>query len=119
MPRFDRILIADWSASGALSPARPCADAIWLGETSAQGSQTRYYRSRATAEAAIAGAIADAKAAGARLLIGCDFPFGYPQGFAQMLTGKTLGRRRLGASGRPHHRHGEKTKTTAFRLQPR
>ena len=90
MPRFDRVLIADWSASGALSPARPSADAIWLGETSAQGSQTRYYRSRATAEAAIAGAIADAKAAGARLLIGCDFPFGYPQGFAQMLTGKPL-----------------------------
>lgn len=86
MARFDRVIVADWSAAGQLSPARPSANAIWLGITSAQGTTTRYCRSRAEAEAVIMGEIATNSG---RLLIGFDFPMGYPQGFAAKLTGES------------------------------
>jgi molybdopterin-guanine dinucleotide biosynthesis adapter protein len=88
LPRFDRILIADWSASGTPSPARPSSNAIWLGQTDSTGTQTSYHRSRATAEAALSQAITRAKASGESLLIGFDFPMAYPQGFATALVGQ-------------------------------
>jgi hypothetical protein len=90
--QFDRILIADWSAASTLSPARPSADAIWLGQIDASGAQSSYYRSRASAEAAIAQAIESALACQTRLLIGFDFPMGYPAGFAERLTGQPAAR---------------------------
>lgn len=85
MPRFDRVIVADWSAAGQLSPARPSANAIWLGETSTHGTATRYCRGRAEAEAVLRATIASGEG---RLLIGFDFPMGYPQGFAARLTGQ-------------------------------
>lgn len=88
MRRFDRVIIADWSASNACSPKRPSANAIWLGRTDATGSQTEYHRSRASAEAALSGAIDAAIAKGETLLIGFDLPMGYPKGFALALTGQ-------------------------------
>lgn len=91
MRRFDRVIIADWSASSAPSPARPCADAIWLGTTSQCPditTITEYYRTRAAAEAAIVAGINSAIQTGERLLIGFDFPMGYPQGYAERLTGR-------------------------------
>lgn len=81
---FDRVIIADWSASGNLSPVRPSADAIWLGITDQTGTETRYFRGRAVAEGFLAEQISGAKG---RLLIGFDFPMGYPAGFAVRLTG--------------------------------
>lgn len=87
MPRFDRVIVADWSASSARSPARPSADAIWLGSVDADRASSTYHRRRAEAEAALAQAIDAAQAAGESLLIGCDFPMGYPAGFAARLTG--------------------------------
>ena len=73
MQRFDRVIVADWSASSALSPARPSADAIWLGHIDANGAQSSYHRSRASAEAALSQAIDSAVVKGESLLIGCDF----------------------------------------------
>ena len=90
--QFDRILIADWSAASTLSPARPSADAIWLGQIDASGAQSSYHRSRASAEAAITQAIETALASQTRLLIGFDFPMGYPAGFAARLTGQATAR---------------------------
>ncbi len=84
MSCFDRVIVADWSASSALSPARPSENAIWLGITDATGTTTAYFRGRAAAEAALSAEIAAAKG---RVLIGFDFPMGYPVGFAQQLTG--------------------------------
>lgn len=84
MPPFDRVIVADWSSAGQRSPARPSANAIWLGTTSAQGTTTTYCRSRAEAEAMIC---AEITSGAGRLLIGFDFPMGYPQGFAIQLTG--------------------------------
>ncbi|GLS87522.1 hypothetical protein GCM10010873_24960 [Cypionkella aquatica] len=85
--RFDRVIIADWSAASARTPARPSADAIWLGSIDATSAQSSYHRSRADAEAALVAAIKRAVAGGDSLLIGCDFPMGYPKGFAARLTG--------------------------------
>lgn len=82
--RFDRVIVADWSAAGTLSPAKPSANAIWIGVSDATGTETRYFRSRASAEAFLAQEIAIAQG---RLLIGFDFPMGYPAGFARRLTG--------------------------------
>ncbi len=48
----------------------------------------QYHRTRAQAEAYVREQIQDAQAQGTRLLIGCDFPFGYPRGFAHALTGR-------------------------------
>jgi hypothetical protein len=85
---FDRVVIVDWSASSAPSPARPCKDAIWIGVADADGVVTSYHRTRAAAEGALTALIAR----GGRVLVGCDFPFGYPAGFAQRLTGRAEAR---------------------------
>ncbi|MDZ7905391.1 MAG: molybdopterin guanine dinucleotide synthesis [Cypionkella sp.] len=90
--RFDRVIILDWSAASAPSPRRPSADAIWLAEADARGENVQYHRTRASAEAQLMGAIRAAHSTGARLLIGCDFPFGYPAGFAAALTGQASAR---------------------------
>jgi molybdopterin-guanine dinucleotide biosynthesis protein B len=84
LPHFDRVIIADWSASGTCSPARPSPDAIWIGVTDAFGTTTTYHRSRALAEAALS----DLLAGQDRVFLGFDFPMAYPTGFAALLTGE-------------------------------
>lgn len=85
--RFDRVIVVDWSAASSASPRRPSPDAIWIGRAGAIEGET-YHRTRHDAEIALRGDIAAARAAGHRLLIGADFPFGYPMGFARALTGQ-------------------------------
>ena len=85
---FDCVIIVDWSAASAPSPSKPSADAIWTCRADTRGEQTQYHRTRAQAEAYLRGHINAAQTHGARLLIGCDFPFGYPCGFAHALTGQ-------------------------------
>lgn len=82
---FDRIIIVDWSAASKPSPRKPSADAIWLGEADCP---PRYFRTRAEVMAALSLICAEAVATGRRVLIGADFPFGYPAGFAGHLTGQ-------------------------------
>ncbi|MFN3644036.1 MAG: molybdopterin guanine dinucleotide synthesis [Gemmobacter sp.] len=86
--RPDAVLIVDWSAAARPTPPRPSADAIWIGRADARGVTARYHRTRADAMAALSSSIDAAVAAGQRLLIGADFPFGYPAGFARALTGR-------------------------------
>jgi molybdopterin-guanine dinucleotide biosynthesis protein B len=81
---FDRVIIADWSAAGAPSPAGESADAIWIGTADASGTQATYVRTRAEAEAMLTAALA----LPGRSLIGFDFPMGFPAGFAARLTGR-------------------------------
>lgn len=89
MTPFDRVLVLDWSAASKPTPTRPSPDAIWLGEATAVAPATaRYCRTRAEAAALLHESVAAALAAGERLLIGADFPFGYPAGFAAALTGR-------------------------------
>ncbi len=85
--RFDRVIILDWSAASHPSPRKPSADAIWIGRAGAIAGET-YHRTRADAEHCLRTEMAAARRAGQRLLIGADFPFGYPTGFARALTGR-------------------------------
>ncbi|MFN3144519.1 MAG: molybdopterin guanine dinucleotide synthesis [Paracoccaceae bacterium] len=82
---LDRILVVDWSARATPSPRTPSPDAIWTAEA---GHPTLYHRTRSEAMDAIAATIRDALDRGQRLLVGLDFPFGYPAGFANRLTGQ-------------------------------
>ena len=87
MTPFDTILVADWSAGKRAGPT-PRKDAIWLGMTrDGIDDEPLYCRSRQEAEQAIVQLIAQETEAGRRLLCTFDFPFGYPAGFAQKVTG--------------------------------
>ncbi len=81
---FDRVAILDWSSAGV--PKRG-ADSIWLGVADAAGVDAVNWPTRAAAAAALDDLVRDSVAAGARLLLGVDFPLGYPDGFGRALTG--------------------------------
>ncbi|MDQ2807152.1 MAG: hypothetical protein M3Z04_09625 [Chloroflexota bacterium] len=89
---FDVYLAVDWSARSLPSPARPSADALWVGEALAAApheSQESYWRTRAACVAHVRARLLTHVAAGRRVLIGCDFPYGYPAGTAAALAGGT------------------------------
>ncbi len=87
MTGFDTIVMIDWSG-GNDTGARPRKDAIWAGVS--RGGQPQdpvYLRNRIAAEAWIADLIETELGTDRRVMIGFDFPFGYPAGFAEALTG--------------------------------
>ncbi|MEO0370891.1 MAG: gephyrin-like molybdotransferase Glp [Pseudomonadota bacterium] len=87
MTKFDTVAIVDWSA-GNDTGSRPRKDAIWMGiARDGQTEEPVYLRNRPVAEHAIADLIDAELAAGRRLFLGFDFPFGYPRGFGEALTG--------------------------------
>ncbi len=85
---FDTVLIVDWSARSTPSPARPSPDAIWIGSAGAGAEPPRYVRTRHAAEQYLRHRLREAREAGRRVLVGFDFPFGYPAGFAEAVTGR-------------------------------
>lgn len=80
---FDAVIMVDWSGGNDRGPT-PCKDAIWIGEA---GCAPVYCRNRAVAFDWLSDRMATAMARSERLLIGFDFPFGYPSGVAQHLSG--------------------------------
>ncbi|MEY4983773.1 MAG: Molybdopterin guanine dinucleotide synthesis, partial [Pseudomonadota bacterium] len=86
-PLFDRVLVADWSAS-ATPATGPGPNTIWVGDAAGDAVQARHFATRRTAEAWITAEIAAARDAGRRMLVGFDFALGYPAGFAARLTGQ-------------------------------
>ncbi len=85
--RFDRVIVADWSAANLPTSAVNRANAIWLGCHDVEGGAEWHHRTRASAEEQLRTLIASA--AGQRLLIGFDFAMAYPAGLAARLTGTT------------------------------
>ncbi len=85
--RFDRVIVADWSAANLPTSAVNRANAVWLGCHDAEGGAEWHHRTRATAEAQLNALIDGAE--GQRLLIGFDFAMAYPAGLAARLTGTT------------------------------
>lgn len=77
--------VLDWSAEGRPKLGR---DSIWLGVVAGGSVTVENLPTRRAAEARLGLLVADALARGARLLIGADFAFGYPAGFAARLTGR-------------------------------
>ncbi|MDP4032577.1 MAG: molybdopterin-binding protein [Pseudorhodobacter sp.] len=82
---FDRVAVLDWSAAGVPRRGR---DSIWLGLAAGGAVTAENLATRIEAEARLRVLVAEALAAGERLLIGVDFAFGYPAGFAGALTGQ-------------------------------
>ena len=92
MPLFHTHIVVDWSARSQPSPIRPGKDAIWwaAARTSGGGANApAYVRTRHDALRGIAQLVAGELDAGRRVLVGFDFPFGYPSGVAEHLTGRT------------------------------
>ena len=88
MPLFDTHIVVDWSARSTPSPKRPTKDAIWWA-VAREGvvESPEYIRTRHEAVVRLETLLAAEVAAGRRVLVGFDFPFGYPKGVAGHLTG--------------------------------
>ncbi len=88
MTGFDTIIMVDWSARSAPSPAKRTKDSIFVGVTiGGRGGTPSYHRTRDAAMRALTGLLDGEIRAGRRVLVGFDFPFGYPKGFARAVTG--------------------------------
>ena len=86
MTLFDGYVAVDWSANGVPKRGK---DSIWLAIAGRGGiEEPENPATRAEALTRIEGLLRSATAAGERLLLGFDFPFGYPAGTARMLTGR-------------------------------
>ncbi len=92
MPLFHTHIVVDWSARSKPSPAKPTKDAIWWAvariASGIKVDEPEYVRTRHEALDRLAGLVAGELDAGRRVLVGFDFPFGYPAGVAEHLTGK-------------------------------
>lgn len=86
--RFDTVLMVDWSGGNDRGP-RPVPDAIWLCVArDGRAEEPHYMRNRQLAEDWICAFLETERDAGRRVMAGFDFPFGYPKGFAEFLTGQ-------------------------------
>jgi precorrin-8X/cobalt-precorrin-8 methylmutase len=85
---FDSYVIVDWSAASQPKTGR---DSIWICRRDADGESVSNPPTRHAAKGVLADMLAGAGARGERVLLGFDFPFGYPAGFAA----------RLGLAGTP------------------
>ena len=89
MTIFHTHVIVDWSARSSPSPARPTRDAIWWAAArDGVVEEPVYARTRHDAVERLADLIATELDADRRVLVGFDFPFGYPAGVAAHLTGE-------------------------------
>jgi precorrin-8X/cobalt-precorrin-8 methylmutase len=86
--RFDHYVIVDWSAAQQPKTGR---DSIWVSHRGPQGERCENPATRHLAKQLLTDIIAGAAQRGERMVLGFDFPFGYPAGFA----------RRLGLDGMP------------------
>jgi hypothetical protein len=85
---FDSVVMVDWSARSAPSPRRPTKDAIFIGIAEGAAVTVRYARTRHAAMAYLTERLDALRERGQRVLVGFDFPFGYPRGFARAVTGR-------------------------------
>ena len=79
---FDHYVIVDWSAAN--QPKRG-HDSVWVCHRGPRGERCDNPPTRAAAKALLSEIIAASTAAGERIIVGFDFPFGYPAGFAARL----------------------------------
>ena len=95
MPHFHTHVVVDWSARSKPSPKQKSRDSIWWAVARiADGievEEPKYVRTRHEALDGLAHLIATELAQGRRVLVGFDFPFGYPAGVAEHLTGEASG----------------------------
>ena len=81
---FDTYVMVDWSAASSPTVGR---DSIWIGMSNDGATTVENIATRHAAIDRLREICADTLAAARRILIGFDFPFGYPTGVAKTLTG--------------------------------
>ncbi|WP_425078970.1 gephyrin-like molybdotransferase Glp [Ruegeria denitrificans] len=87
MSQFQTFAMVDWSGGNDTGPTRR-KDAIWACIVrNGKVLDPEYLRNRLVAEQWLDALIHAELMAGRRLLLGFDFPFGYPCGFARAMTG--------------------------------
>ncbi len=87
MSLFQTFAMVDWSGGNDTGPT-PRKDAIWACiARNGKAFDPEYLRNRRIAEQRLDALIRAELKAGRRLLLGFDFPFGYPCGFARAMTG--------------------------------
>ncbi len=95
MSLFHTHIVVDWSARSKASPERKSRDAIWWAVarvgSGIEVDEPAYVRTRHEALDRLARLIAGELDASRRVLVGFDFPFGYPVGVAEHLTGEASG----------------------------
>jgi len=79
---FDTFAMVDWSAANV---PRTGHDSIWICWLGPDGERLKNPATRHEAKGLLADWLAAARANGERVLVGFDFPFGYPAGFAARL----------------------------------
>jgi hypothetical protein len=83
---FDAHIFVDWSARNALAPKTPRPDAVWVGEL-VEGEATEVYcRSRHEAAGHVRTRLVGHVRRQRRVLVGFDFPYGYPSGLASFTS---------------------------------
>ena len=88
MSAFDSFCVVDWNSGNDTGPT-PKKDAIWAAAVVAgQAHPACYLRNRDVAMEWITELVETELRASRRLLIGFDFPFGYPAGFAERIVGE-------------------------------
>ncbi len=86
---FHTHMVVDWSARSKRSPTRPTKDSIWWAVVrNGTPEVPQYVRTRNEAVKRLETLLADELRAGRRVLVGFDFPFGYPAGVAEQLAGQ-------------------------------
>ncbi len=86
MITYDSVAIIDWNAGNDTGPT-PRKDAIWVAVASRDHAEEPVYlRNRVVAFEWLTALIEREMTAGRKLLIGFDFPFGYPEHFAAAIT---------------------------------
>ena len=79
---FDTFVIVDWSAASQPKTGR---DSIWICRLGADGESVCNPPTRHAAKGLLSDMLAGASERGERVVLGFDFPFGYPTGFAARL----------------------------------
>ena len=87
---IDTIIAIDWSARSKPSAKTPVKDAIYLcaQRLGSPAAHPQYFRTRHAVMQHLYELLEIEMTAGRKIFVGFDFSFGYPQGFAQALTGK-------------------------------
>ena len=79
---FDDVVIVDWSASSSPKSGK---DSIWIGHANADSTGAVNVPTRGQAVRIVADRLVELVQAGRRVLVGFDFPYGYPRGTVERL----------------------------------
>src|SRR5258708_6355897 len=87
MSLFDSYIFVDWSAAQGAKSQQPTADAVWVGELVPRLNyqQETYHRARNDGITHVTSVLLDHVREERRVLIGFDFPYGYPAGFGRAI----------------------------------